>query len=236
MKKYANCSVPVFALLIFLSGCCKDDSTLPTDSKVERIQFNKLAVGQSSSYLGLLGENYYLSTTDDFVYTDDTLVLTVVAHDAQGYKVAETLHYNGDVDTWMAAEKDSVYHYYIEIKNDSLFIRPTASATYVRSRMFDYWANQSGLPLAEIADPAIQISGWKTDLPYCECDRTGYAENYSLFGQNYDRSNVVVANSHMAFDGPGSTYVYSPKHGIVRFSTYGWWTQSGYGWDLLPAE
>jgi hypothetical protein len=82
----------------------------------------------------------------------------------------------------------------------------------------------------------VDILGWKTSLNYCECRQQGYAEDYTLFGKTYDRLNVIVENSAMAWDGNGMTYAFSKGTGIVRFSTYGWWTQSGYGWDLLPAK
>ena len=64
----------------------------------------------------------------------------------------------------------------------------------------------------------------------------GYTENYTLFGKTYGFLNVIVENSAMALDGNGETYVFSKPCGIVRSSTYSWWTQEGYGWDLLPDD
>ena len=88
--------------------------------------------------------------------------------------------------------------------------------------------------MADISTPKFDMPGWKTNLGYCECRRTGYLEDYNLFGRAYQRLNVLVDNSPMATDGNGETYVYSKFYGIVRYSTYSWWTQDGYGWDLLP--
>lgn len=226
--------VIAFSIAILLIHSCKKECPAGPVSAGNPIQFDQMAVGQTSRYLGLLGEKYYQSTTDDFVYTDDTLVLTIVGKDAKGFQVAEEVHYNGDVDGWLAPEKDSVYHYYLDIKDDTLKIYPDGTS-YLKSRLFHYAAGSTGLSLAPVANPEIQIAGWKTDLSYCECFRNGYAQDYSLFGQDYDRLNVVVDNRSMAFDGNGETYVYAGKYGIVRASTYSWWTSSGYGWDLLPA-
>ena len=100
--------------------------------------------------------------------------------------------------------------------------------------VFGYQISKQGLPLVNIVTPKVEILGWKTSLNYCECRQTGYTENYTLFGKTYPRLNVLVENSSMAVDGNGETYVYSKSNGIVRFSTYSWWTQSGVGWDLLP--
>ncbi len=61
----------------------------------------------------------------------------------------------------------------------------------------------------KLASPKIEIQGWKTNLGYCECRRTGYAEDYNLFGKNYATLNVLINNAPMAFDGNGETYVYS---------------------------
>ena len=223
----------LFAVVALLASC-KKDPTEPVQTG-NNIQFDNLAVGQQSKYLGLLGEKYFESTWDDFVYTDDTLVLEVVSHDNLGFKVAESLHYVGDVEPWMAQEKDSVYYYYLNVVNDSLKVQPIGT-NFVQSRIWTYMVENNGLPLLPIQTQKVQIQGWKTDLSYCECYREGYTENYTLFGELYDRLNVVVDNTPMALDGAGSTYAFSGKHGAVRFSTYGWWTQSGYGWDLLPGE
>ncbi|MBL7774579.1 MAG: hypothetical protein JNK89_01170 [Saprospiraceae bacterium] len=234
MKRYLHSTLLAAVASLLFTACCKDQPEPPAQSG-DPIRFDKLAVGQTSAYLGLLGENYYQNGSDDFSYTDDTLVLTVIAEDGKGFKIAETLRYTGDVDPWMAAEKDSAYFYYLKVENDSLKILPDGTSS-VQSRLFDYTVSRAGLPLKNIASPEVTLTGWKTSFPYCECFRTAYAVDYTLFGLKYDRLNVVVDNTFMQVDGPGSTYVFARKYGLVRYSTYSWWTQSGYGWDLLPAE
>ncbi|MBK8967914.1 MAG: hypothetical protein IPM36_14845 [Lewinellaceae bacterium] len=232
MLKQITFTIVLASAILLPTGCKKETPCGPV-AKGNPIQFDRMEVGQSSRYLGLLGEKYFQSSTNDFVYTDDTLVLTIVGKEAKGFRVAEEVRYKGDVDNWMAPEKDSTYHYFLDIKDDTLKIYPDGS-DYLKSRLFHYAAGTTGLSLAPVADPKIQISGWKTDLSYCECFRNGYAVDYSLFNLEYDRLNVVIDNRSMAFDANGETYVYAGKYGIVRASTYGWWTSMGYGWDLLP--
>lgn len=235
MKYYAFLFYAFIGLL--LHSACRDfrpEIPIPDPSHdYGNIRFDSMAIGQKSRYLSLWGENYYSSSTDDFGYFDDTLQLEIVGYDANGYKVKETLHYLGDVHHWLTPDKDSVYYYYFKLEGNTLKIAPS-QGNFSHSRIIAYHTGQQGLNLTEIPSPLVEIKGWKTSWPYCECARTGYAENYTLFGVNYPRLNVLVNNAPMSFDGNGETYVYAKERGIVRFSTYSWWFQNGMGWDLLP--
>jgi len=236
MKQLHSLFVTAMLCTLLFSACKHDFCGFSETDPIPNpgpISFENLAIGQTSKYLGLWGEDYYNDNNDIFGYTDDTLELKIVGQDAQGFKVRESFHYVGDVVDWLKPDKDSVYYYYLEIVNDTLRIHPGQANNFL-SRIFAYHTSKSGLPVANITSPKIEITGWKTAMTYCECRRTGFAENYSLFGQNYPLLNVVVENSPMSFDGNGETYVYSKSDGIIRFSTYSWWTQSGIGWDLLP--
>lgn len=231
MKLHTSLGIALAAILF---SACQHDCVSPEPEPSHlAIQFDHLAVGQKSRYQGLEGSEYYANNTDVFSYTDDTLQLEIIAQDANGFLVEETLHYVGALHPILAYDKDSVYHYYLYVAGDTLRFKP-ATGTYVNARIVGYLTAKNGLPLSDFASPKIELTGWKTSLPYCECRRTGYAENYTLFGQHYPRLNVIVENSPMSFDGNGETMVYAKTNGIVRFSTYSWWTQSGIGWDLIP--
>lgn len=235
MGKNRNMKKPAIFLALFVAlfACKKErlpDVPAPAST---RIRFDLPAVGQVSKFIGLSGEEYFSSNNALFEYSDDTLRLEIVAKDANGYKVKESLHYNGAVQEYLDWDKDSVYFYYLQISNDTLRAVP-AGTLYIQSRLFGFQITEHGIPLKKILSPKVEIDGWKTSFNYCECYRTAYTENYTLFGKLYERLNVVVENSPMALDGSGETYVYDKSSGIVRASTYGWWTQSGYGWDLLP--
>ena len=228
----------LLALLALLYACKKDDAPdvlRPQATTPGQIRFDALAIGQVSHYLGLNGHHYHPAIVDSpFEYTDDTLRLEIVAQDANGYKVAETLHYVGEVNTWIDGSlMDSTFYYYLRVSNDTLHFTPIGSP-YVFSRIFRNPVSRNGLPLGKIESPKVEIKDWRSTFPSWAKRWEGYTENYTLFGKTYDHLNVIVENTAMAVDGPGETYVFSKPYGIVRFSEYGGWPQAGYGWDLIP--
>ena len=97
-----------------------------------------------------------------------------------------------------------------------------------------YHIKTYGLPLKTIPAPQVEITGWKISFPSWSERYEGYTENYMLFERTYPYLNVIVENSAMALDANGETYIFSKPFGIVRASTYSWWTSTGYGWDLIP--
>ncbi len=223
------------SLLAFLSACKKDEPYYAPQSVPGHIRFDTLAVGQVSRYLCLNGRHYYTISFDGyFEYTDDTLQLEIVAQDANGFKVAETLHYAGAVNTWIDGPwMDSTYYYYLRVSNDTLRIIPV-NTNYAYSRIFAFHARHDGIPLQKKESVEVKIKDWRTTFPSYADRFEGHVENYTQFGKTYDYLNVIVENSGMAADGNGETYIFSKPFGIVRFSTYGSWTGEGYGWDLLP--
>lgn len=198
-----------------------------------QIRFDSLAVGQRSRYLGFEGYGYYGGNGSEFSYSDDTLILEIVGQDANGFRVAETLHYVDTVSNWYDQQRDSTYFYYLTIQEDTLHLVPSAT-NYVRSRLFVYYQHNDGLYLVPLVGTEVSIKGWKSGFPYCECWRHGFTKNYLLFDKTYAYLNVLMQDSPMQVDGNGHTYVYSAQHGIVKLSQYSWWTSTGYGWDLLP--
>lgn len=232
MKHTFSLFVLAAATTLF-SSCKKEAVPYNNINNPDKISFDNLAIGQKSTYLELIGEDYYNHSTENFVYTDDTLSLEIINQDANGFLVEERAHYTGTVSNWLEHEKDSVYHYYFKVENDTLKIKPKNNP-YLQSRIFGYHVGQTGLPLAEYTNNTIAIQGWLTSVPYCECYHDGYTTNYTLFDETYDRLNVIVQDSPMALDGNGETYLWSKEHGLVRFVTYSWWTSTGHGWNLLP--
>lgn len=210
-----------------------DQHNLPPAFNGPALRFDNLAVGQGARFVGLNGELYGSSGVSVFDYTDDTLQLEIIAENANGFLVRESLYYTGEVNEWFSPDKDSIYQYYLYISGDTLRFQK-ANSSFFYSRLFGYTTGKQGLPLANFSNQVIEIDGWKTKLGYCECRQSGYTENYTLFGATYPFLNVLVENKPMSFDGNGETFVYSKTAGIVRASTYSWWTQTGIGWDLLP--
>ncbi|MCB0525310.1 MAG: hypothetical protein H6576_09710 [Lewinellaceae bacterium] len=225
------CGFTIFALI----SCKKDCVNTPQGYSSDPIRFDSLKVGQKSRYVGLTGEAYINDSHDIFSYQEDTLTLEITAEDVKGFLVTESLVYAADPSVWIKNGKDLIYQYYLNVINDTLRIIP-ASDIYVKSRMFQYNITKQGLPLRNVSSLLLNITGWKTSAPYCECRRFALASNYNLFGMEYPNLNVLIENSAMALDGNGETYAYSAEYGIVKASTYSWWTQDGYGWDLLTKQ
>ena len=227
--------IALAACAVAATSSCRKEKDPVTIQPVNSssVQFNDLEVGQKSRYLEFLGENYTSPNDSSYIYTDDTLSIEIVGKDALGFKVEERLHYTGSVDNWLNTSKDEVFTYYWQVANDSLVVF-SADNDLIQSRIFGYYYGKKRLPLAAITSPLLQIKGWKTNLDYCECYKSGSIENATILGQTFPQLNAIVDDSPMAVDGNGETYIYSGENGIVRFATYSWWTQSGFGWDLVP--
>ena len=233
MKNPFNPFFVGLCLIVAISNCKKD--TAPAANTTSPINFDSLAVGQTSQYLGWAGSGYYDNDFNNFNYFDDTLSMTIVEKNANGYRVKESLSYVGDVNNQLKNEQDSVYYYYLHIANDTLFATPDDGKSLVRSFMLHGpWLGSLKWPLSDIVSNNLDITGYKTNAPYCECYSEGFAENPVLLGTTYDRLNVVINDKQMALDGDGSTYLFGRKYGFVRVSSVGYWAQECVGWDLLP--
>lgn len=225
-----------FTALLFFAACRDnpDDALQPAPGN--HIRLNDMAAGQISRYVLFRGESYYDPDNFSFEYLPDTLVLTVVGQDADGWLIEEKLapgsaSLNGDGPV---QNPEAVYQYYWKIQNDTLFLNPVpgpGQQWWVDTR---FTANEFALPLAPFTDPVTDIKGWKTTHPYTESYWTATDPAYALFGIYYAGLNILTENTHMQVDGPGSWYAYTAANGIVKTASYSWWTQEGLGWDLLP--
>jgi hypothetical protein len=226
---------PTLLLLLLLLSACKHEPMTIMPSPNPHIHFDDLQVGQSSKYLCLKGFGYgYIGSS--FSYLDDTLELKLVAENSNGFLVQEKLFYNGEVAPAFNYYKDSTLQYYIQVFNDTLRFKPVGPSPYLRSMIFEFFISRQGLPIKNFTQPQLKMRSWHTSLPGVAARKTGYIENYPLFGVNYPHLNVVIENTAMALDGNGETMMYHYHDGIIRASTYSSWTSSGYGWDLLPEQ
>ncbi len=222
-----SATLPLFGLLFV---ACKPDPLPVPPAPVPKIQFDSLTVGQSSRYLGWTSDD----ADDDLTYSDDTLVLTIISQNGNGFLVSETLRPEGDVNPIFETDKNKEYRYYIKLKGDTIHIDPSASSS-VRSRMFAPPLGRIGFPKSRFANQSVAIVGWKTDIPFCFCLSNGFVENLTLLGASYPYLNVLVDNTPMSYKSVGQTIVYAEESGIVRISANGF-ASSGFGWDLLPGE
>ena len=244
MKNYF--ALFLFTITLFIFNACTQLSTdvpispeqpiSPTTTFNENpIMYCGLAVGQKSTYVLLEGRQYFNNAIlDDFNYLPDTLVVEVISEDEHGFLVQESLTENSaPLPEFFYLEPDSSYQYYLKIENNHLHFFDLDDSYGINSTLFWQWKDSLDLNLFE---QETDISGWKTSLGYCECDQTGYDPTFELFGTTYENLNISIRNTDMQLDGPGTTFIYSNIHGMVRSSHYGWWTQSGNGWDLLGIE
>lgn len=237
----------LLSLLVFTLFSCTELTTVTPESpdvpetspqvfNDNPIMYCGLAVGQKSAYVMLEGRQYFNNTVnDDFNYLNDTLIVEIIGEDDNGFLVEEYFTENSEpLPMNYYSYQDSTYQYYLKIENDSLHFYHPESEYIIFSHLF--WHMDGKIDLSEFDNQEVEILGWKTSLSYCECDQKGFVTDYEQFGTTYDLLNVFIHNSDMQFDGPGTTYIYSNLHGMVRTSHYGWWTQSGFGWDLLANE
>lgn len=215
-----------------VKGYTPDDSTSPINSNP--IRFDNIQVGQTSQYIGVIGND---RSTGNLTYTDDTLYVSVIGQSSNGFLVAETFHWIAFVNEWVQPEKDSVFLYYIRVQNDTLQVESTNAAP-VLSRIFTPNVEKNGLPLAQLTGAVANLSGWTSDLPFCTCRQGGFAANQTLLGQSYLSLNILADNTAMAnAGGLGETYAYSRENGIVRAAQYkDGSSQDGFAWDLLPKK
>jgi hypothetical protein len=223
----------LFIVIMLVSSCNKSNPVNNQQVK-QKISFSNLQVGQESRYIYLIATNYINPDSLNFQYLKDSLIVQVIGKNDSGYIIKEFISSNSEVFTGGKGPYyyDSVYTYLIQINADSIYFLPINNK--FRSHLIGP-CNGKNFTLSKMnfTDQYINILGWKTDLPYQESYRQGYTQNYELFGDKYDRLNIIVDNTQMIRDADGKTYVYSLKYGIVKTSEYNLWSDIGFGWDLL---
>ena len=213
-------------------SCAKnsDEPCNPSESAESGNFLNDLSVGDKIYYSMLIGENYFNGNVNEYSYSGDTLELEIREISTDGVLIFETITPNSNMMSdsltyyWY---KDSVYVNTWRIEGDSLFI--TSDPNYATSHLIQ----TTRLKFSDYSEQQVDIIGWRTSFNYSESNAQLFATNYSLFNHLYDSLSVYIHNEPMSYDGNGSTTVYSKSFGIVRSSVYGWWSQSGYGWDRI---
>lgn len=225
-----------FTLLIIVAFCVSctknDDGQCGFDNSVGKSKnfLESMHIGDKLYYTMLIGENYYEQGEDVYHYTGDTLELEVLDISAAGVVISQRITAWSNMMTdpniyyW---QKDSVYTNTWKIEGDLLFIE--TDATYFETHLL----NVSRLKFSDYSEEEVALTDWRTSYSYSESNAQLFTTNYSLFNYHYDSLSVYIHNAPMSYDSNGSTAVYSKAHGIVRTSEYGWWTQSGVGWDRI---
>lgn len=220
------------ALLLWAS--CRDRREPLQPASGNFIRFNDMQIGQSSRYVLFEGEDYYDPDNFDFVYRPDTLVLTVVGADANGFLIEEKMT-PGSASRHGAGyiiDADSIYRYYFSVNDDTLFQKALPGPGAYLNHRLGYTTLE--LPLAQFTGPEIEIIGWKPDFMDGNFYWSAIDRDYQLFGVFYPDVNVLSDNRFMPPDGPGVWCAYTATNGLIKIATYNSWTRQGQGWDLLP--
>jgi hypothetical protein len=231
---------------IYIFACFQKKNPLDSDVNIQGSIFSNLNVGKISYYVKFEGEDYHDPNNINFHYIKDTLRVEIINKDERGFLIdakytdGSTIFEkikNGELDSSRYLPLTSC-NFYADIKDDSLMIICLPDTEYVNSILLGriYSASPYKLSLKPIEKNKVEIRGWKTSFPYCECYNEGYTVNFRLLDNFYTRLNVIVDDKPMSRDGNGETIIYSKEAGIVRHYYTSWWINNGFGWDLLISQ
>ena len=228
----------LFLILILGLISCGDDVVQKGIVPNELINFKSMAIGQSSTYIGFQGERYFqVGSEFQFEYNPDTLVVEIVEKIDGRYLWRESLTEGSD----MYESRDvTSFEFWVTPQTDGIFIELDETEEWYNGFLWRFFGfgfsdgHTSQLLPFELSEPTpVDIIGWKTTAPYAERYSEHFDNSYQNFGLNYGFVNVIIANEEMQLDGPGKTYVWNEEYGMIRSYSVSWWTQDGYGWDLL---
>jgi len=238
MKAIKYITIAISILVLFSCNKDMDDN----NKNLNNFDFENLEVGQSFQYVLLLGEEYWDDNkNNDFSYTADTLEIEIIGKTSNSFTVREQLLPTSFVflaeNPYYWHNPDSVFINEWVIENNTLTIKQDEEFPFTSSShlFFGLWTSSADftLDLNDFQEEETEIEGWKTTTGYCECDRDLFVKDLELLEINYNRLNVAIRNTPMQVDGPGISFVYNLNEGIVRTSTYSWWTGTGQGWDRI---
>jgi|GEM_PF-1787971 hypothetical protein len=226
----------VLTAFLVLNSCGKDEAIeIQDDSFGNKVQFNKLKVGQKSQYVFFIGEDYHEQGSNSYTYLTDTMVLEVYDEDQYGYLVREyltpgsaSLHSTSNV---AFADANVVYY----INNEGGMLNLFSKDERLITRLFQLSSDNPGeYDLDDLDMMEVKINGWTTSQPLFDGVLEGYTKNYRQLNLEFDNLNVLIDNRDVKLGGPGNTHIYSEKYGLVRATSYNASTGKGFGWDLLP--
>ena len=237
--------LPFVLLVLFVTACTECDygdkfddlDLLPCRINTnfsKPIRPGDLQLGQRSRFLLLRGNGYGSASGLDFEYLPDTLIVEVFAQKGDTFSLREFFTCGSQEladKPGFVVYADSFATVQVRVANDSFYILPSIASCCNDSRLF--FNHATALPLAHTLNPEVQITGWKTTLPYHESNIMAFILNTELLGKNWPFLNVASLNAGMQVDGPGFTFLYDREYGIARTAYYSWWTQAGYGFDYM---
>jgi hypothetical protein len=194
----------------------------PPTSYDNYINFDSLAVGQKSRYLGF-------TITGDTAksYQGDTLIVEVIEKTDSGF-IFQDYYTKGSASI---ATVDSIYQYIIQVENDTII-----------HRMIDYlgygtrllWVNSMyWFPTSFTSDGSFDVD--TLTVRYCINNTfKGTVDRIDMLNCSFNDLNIINDNHMVSFDGPGYLFVFNKPKGIVYTLNYSAWTMGGRGWEFLP--
>lgn len=192
------------------------------------IDFENLAVGQKSWYLGFEGGSSYDPDNATFGYLQDTLTVEVLEALAEGFVFLERIRPGS---TSLKLWQDSI-KYLVAIRQDSITIDNTLDGIAVVSSIIP--TGQFPLPLKPVQENETQIEGVITTSSVQDLYQAGFVVGHSQQNRRYERLNIIIDRSDTVVDGPAYTVLYSEEAGVVRSFSTSPWTGQSQGWDFLP--
>lgn len=216
MKKFLNIFT-CFALIVLLSHC--DSQSVEPGN---HINFDNMQIGQQSKYAGYNSRTPKSDSDTAYSATGDTIVLTVIAKDENGFKISEE----------SLNKKVKTVYYYFQIAGDSLFVKPQPGETALGSALISqkhlsYVLNDNNLPKWTanqwgVIDQSGVLKGF------------GIVENVKILNTNYNSAIAFYDSTEIIWDGPAYTKLYSKRSGFISFQTTGYFAPNGNIFYLIP--
>lgn len=245
-----NTLIFIVTISILISSCNKDplssdDGNKPviiTEKATGAIDIASPKVGQSTQFAFFYGTNFGDQEVNDYFYTKDTLKLEIIAKEDGMYKIQESILKNSEIYTSINNSYipdfavDNIYYLKVDTINQKVTLYANKNkSTSANSHLFGYFDSLE-LSLNENSNTNHDIKGWKI-FPILVQNTSNYLiKNWKIRGKEYSNINAIVDYRAMANDGPGKNYIYSKKHGLLRFTTISPMRNFGKGWDLISTD
>jgi len=211
-----------------LIACNKEEEKIQNTTYLFDAQVGDVFKYQYFDGTNYFGQNasieYYLDTLHIEILTrsesSGTLELQVEEYLSKGSAGrSDSTHLNWFSPSYIA-------NYTLLFRGDSLIVKDVYNPPSSKISWQDFSLDKDEQNL-------IEFNSWSTTAN-SNLEAKGHVRNYSVLGKIYEHANVYINNTPTAVDGPGVTFIYNEKNGLIRFSTFSPWTNTGYGWDLIP--
>jgi hypothetical protein len=216
MKKYVNIVIGLAMTMVF-THCHREN--VESNS---HINFNNLQIGQQSKYVSYTSRTPHSESDTAYKATGDTIVLTVIAKDENGYKVSEE---------WLNKKVKTVY-YYFQTTGDSLFVKPQTGETLVFSALFPH--KHLSYTLIDNNLPKWTLSRWGVMNQQGVIKGFGKIDSINILNQKFDSVLSFYDSDAIVWDGPAFTQLYTKSTGFISFQFIGYFRPYGTLYYLIP--